>query len=321
MNFTELRPLTLGELLDRTFSLYRQHFWSFVGIMAIPQVFMVMLQMLQQTLLHPIMTSRSTLATPNFALLAGAIGTGLIIVALYMLVYSAALGATTSAVSEFYLGRSITIGQAYGRLRGRFWKLIATIVLQFLCGLGLVAVPAMIFAMMIAAMPHTNEGIATLVIVGVIFALAVVATVIAAVILGLRLALSVPALVLENVSPFDALKRSFKLTRGYAGRIFVIGLLMGLIGVIAIVVFQMPFLIVTMLMAVKHSAIPLWLTSAMAVSQGIGVTLSGPLALIAMALAYYDTRVRHEGFDLQLMMASLGESTLPETQAGSPEPV
>ena len=39
METAELRPLSLGELLDRTFSLYRNHFWVFVGIMAIPASF------------------------------------------------------------------------------------------------------------------------------------------------------------------------------------------------------------------------------------------------------------------------------------------
>ena len=34
----DLRPLTLGELLDRSFSLYRRHFWLFVGIMALPSL-------------------------------------------------------------------------------------------------------------------------------------------------------------------------------------------------------------------------------------------------------------------------------------------
>jgi hypothetical protein len=31
----------------------------------------------------------------------------------------------------------------------------------------------------------------------------------------------------------------------------------------------------------------------------------GPLATIAMTLIYYDVRVRKEGFDLQLMMATI----------------
>ena len=35
---SQLRPLSLGELLDRTFQLYRQQFMLFVGIVALPQL-------------------------------------------------------------------------------------------------------------------------------------------------------------------------------------------------------------------------------------------------------------------------------------------
>lgn len=35
---TGLRPLTTGELLDRTFSLYRAHFGLFIGIFALPHL-------------------------------------------------------------------------------------------------------------------------------------------------------------------------------------------------------------------------------------------------------------------------------------------
>ena len=41
METAELRPLSLGELLDRTFTLYRNHFWVCVGIMAIPASFSI----------------------------------------------------------------------------------------------------------------------------------------------------------------------------------------------------------------------------------------------------------------------------------------
>ena len=38
MTNSDLRPLSVGEILDRTFSLYRQHFVSIVGIAALPQL-------------------------------------------------------------------------------------------------------------------------------------------------------------------------------------------------------------------------------------------------------------------------------------------
>src|SRR6266851_6073031 len=41
----DLRPLSLGELLDRTFFLYRRHFLLFVGIAAIPYSFFFVLNL------------------------------------------------------------------------------------------------------------------------------------------------------------------------------------------------------------------------------------------------------------------------------------
>ncbi len=32
----DLRPMTLGEVLDRTFHLYKNNFWLFAGIIALP---------------------------------------------------------------------------------------------------------------------------------------------------------------------------------------------------------------------------------------------------------------------------------------------
>src|SRR5437879_9791619 len=41
MHSTAVLPLRLGQLLDRTFTLYRHNFWLFVGIMAIPSAFSI----------------------------------------------------------------------------------------------------------------------------------------------------------------------------------------------------------------------------------------------------------------------------------------
>ena len=42
---TALRPLTTGELLDRTFALYKEHFVLFVGIVALPHLISLALQL------------------------------------------------------------------------------------------------------------------------------------------------------------------------------------------------------------------------------------------------------------------------------------
>ena len=67
----DLCPLSLGEILDRTFSLYRRNFLLFVGITAIPQLFVLVMQ-LTQLLMAPV---GSTGKLPRTNLMAmGALG-------------------------------------------------------------------------------------------------------------------------------------------------------------------------------------------------------------------------------------------------------
>jgi len=43
----DLRPLSIGEILDRTFTLYRRYFLLFVGISAIPQILVLAFRLAQ----------------------------------------------------------------------------------------------------------------------------------------------------------------------------------------------------------------------------------------------------------------------------------
>ena len=192
MTTPDLRPLSLGELLDRTFSYYRRHFWVFVGIMAIPQVFLVMVGLLSAAAMGTI------------------IGFGVLILVMavaYYVIYTMALGAITFAVSEAYLGRAITIGGAYQKMRGQVGKVI---------GLGLsIALRAFGWAITIILSPLAIR-------------------------VFLQYALATPALLLEKISSSDARARSRVLTRGNFGRIFLIGILTMIVTYAAALIFEGP---------------------------------------------------------------------------------
>jgi hypothetical protein len=49
----------------------------------------------------------------------------------------------------------------------------------------------------------------------------------------------------------------------------------------------------------------------------VGKALAGPVATMAVALIYYDERVRKEAFDLQLMMEGMGQTSLAQASASS----
>ena len=320
MTVTELRPLSLGELLDRTFSYYRSHFWVFVGIMAIPQVFLVAVDLLRQALTRPgsIVGVNSQRSEEQFLTLGVGVIVGVtIVVVAYAFAYAAALGATTFALSRLHLGQSATIRGAYQSMRGHVWRLLKLLALVWLWIFGPFVLVGVGVGVAVAGLPVAASGariLAALLLVG-LFVLAVPL----AIWMALRYGVAVPALLLENLTARQALKRSALLTQGYKGRLFLIGFLMTLIAAVVALVFEGPLSVALAMLASKGGQISAWLLAAISVAGSLSRALSGPLLTIGIALAYYDLRVRKEGFDLQLMVAALGDAG-PAPPSSAPDP-
>jgi hypothetical protein len=86
---------------------------------------------------------------------------------------------------------------------------------------------------------------------------------------------------------------------------------MGLIAWIAGAVAGFPFIIVTVTLAMRKLAIPIWLQILTTLFQRTAGALTTSLAPIGLALLYYDVRVKKEGYDLQVMMENLGPEKSP----------
>ena len=312
----ELRPLTLGELLDRCFTYYRKHFWVFVGIMAIPQVFVVAMQVLMQLIMRPMPSAQPgagspSAAVPSTSVLVGGVIGFLVMLVVYMMVYNVALGATTFAVSEAYLDRRTTVRGAYQKMRGLVWRLLVVplaIMLRVFGCFILVGLAGAVAVGLGAALKGNWVGI----LIGVVIGLAgVVFGTVLAVRLFLGYSVAIPTLVLENAKATAALKRSYQLTKGFRDRVGWIISLMVILSWVVALVFQGPIFVASGILAAKQITAPYWLGFLADIAGGIGGALAGPLLMIALALFYYDLRVRKEGFDLQLMMAALDRPGSP----------
>jgi uncharacterized membrane protein len=121
-----LRPLNTGELLDRTFSLYRNHYALFLGIVALPHLVLLAFQ-LSGVAIIPI--SKGDMST---ALITGLWGLGTIVVS--FLVNAASQAATIIAVSHVHLGRSASVMDSFSRVKS---KIFGVLGLTFLMGLGI----------------------------------------------------------------------------------------------------------------------------------------------------------------------------------------
>jgi hypothetical protein len=278
----DLRPLSLGEILDRTFTLYRSHFLLFFGIAAIPQLLVLALQLFQVFLGLTAATPGTPGAAPVIrpALTGASIVVGFATLIVLSIAYLLSQGATVSAVAELYLGRTPGIGESFRKVRGDLGTLYGVALLN-----GLVVL----------------VGFILLVIPGIY--------------LLCRLMIAVPAAVLENLGPRSSLERSMALTKGSAGRAFLIFLLYIVLVFALALLFQVP--ISFALVAARGNPPMLRLVLAVAnVFNALSTTLVMPVFTIAASAFYFDLRVRKEAFDLQMMM-NPGGAIAPATSAGS----
>lgn len=114
-----LRPLTTGEVLDRTFQIYRQNFILFAGISAIPNIGLLVVQL---GLVGSVYATRRPTASTAIAAAVG--GLGMLLVSL--IVSAVATAATTFAVSDLYLNKTTSISACFSRVRGKLLKVIYT---------------------------------------------------------------------------------------------------------------------------------------------------------------------------------------------------
>ena len=267
MTGLDLRPLSLGEVLDRTFSLYRRHFLLFVGIAAIPNLVKLAITLGSLPFLQASLGSTggpfgiaAAILSPSMVLFS------LVSLLVTILVYLLTQGGTIFAVSELYLGRTTTIAAS---LRSS-WALIGSLFGVALLN-GLAVFGAALF----------------LVIPGIYVAC--------------RLLVCIPTAVIEKRGPGDSLSRSWNLTRDFAGRAFVssLGYLAISFGVGALIGAPVGLFVATARR--DPSALQGLQALLQVVTTGVNVLLS-PLLLIATSVFYYDLRVRKEAFDLQFMM-------------------
>jgi hypothetical protein len=308
MPAVELQPLSLGEILDRTFSLYRSRFWLFVGILSIPELFLVVVGIFSGRF----MQGQKGFGTPSsppptgpqmleflstFALLM------VVTLIAYFAIYAFALGATTVAVSRVYMNLRASIAESYRSLRGRIGRLLGLTfsVLLITFSPMIAALVLILLAFRLGSAGGTSGAIMAA-LLGMVGFLGMFGAMVLMVWLWLRYSLAIPALLVEDLRVLQALRRSALLSRGNRGRIFLLALLMAFITYAATILFQGPFIVMSMISASRGGEIPLWVTALSATCGGIGQTLTGPLMMIGLSLFYYDARVKKEALDLQIML-------------------
>jgi hypothetical protein len=264
---TILRPMSTGELLDRTFTLYRKHFLLFVGIVALPNLAHLAVQLGVIVFNPAVAPGRFDWSRVASQFLWGAASLGV-----YLLALAASQAATVVAVSGVHLDKPVSVTASFEAIKRR--------------------IPQLLWIM---------------VAVGIGIFVGFLLLIVPAILLTLRWSLTIPVAVLENAGFRVATRRSAELTKGNRGRIFLVYLLFGVLMYAISAIWEVPLFafVVSTLRSGHLTALPAWFRIYAASGSFLTQCLVGPLVTIATALIYYDERVRKEGFDLQYMISNL----------------
>jgi hypothetical protein len=323
---TQLRPMTLGEILDRTAELYRTHFLLFAGISSIFAGLMLAVQLLYLRSLY-LLGYPNVLAHWRWGTATVAVIEGLVVLMLAGL----SIAANNRAVAWVYLDKPATIHAAaksvLPRLKTylwlmtvtsfRAWAPFAALYVVFI-GIAFAMLPHGFMANPAAAQNMGQQNPAAMMAAGLSMLVLLPLFVLAGVYgvwMTLRYSLAVPACVVEELPTTPAIKRSIDLSDGSRGRIFVLGLLVYAVRMVLGLLFGFPMIA----LALKHPGQPLplpWMFLAQ-IGSFIISALIGPIYSTGLTLFYYDQRIRKEGFDIEWMMQAAGLS--PQADLPAPQ--
>ena len=311
---SQLRPLSLGEILDRTAQLYRRNFLLFVGVSAAPTAVIVAVSAVFGAVFAATAVTRHGTVPAGAAM--GLLG--LMFLALAPLLMAATVfsqaGLTQAALSA-QNGQTLKIREALGRVRPRFWRYLGLMLLQGLLAAG---IPGVIAAGAIGGLAVlfrlAGAGPGANVEMGFLIFLIVAAAIVIAVWRFLGYAMGLASCVVEGKTAWESIERAVKLSIGARGRIFVMFLLVWALSLVMSMVVYIPVAIMAGIVAAmghgaQYAATVLILAEVLNVLGNFVLqTLIAPVYLIALLLFYFDQRVRSEGYDIERMMDEAGLS-------------
>lgn len=305
-----LRPLTLGEVLDQTAQLYRDNFLLFAGISAVYAGMLLVLGLVEIGLEAALQAAHLTMAVQWVVRISAGASVLVAFVAA-----GTAVAANNRAVGWLHIGMPASIRAAYAdilpRLGRYLWLMTITAFFVWL-PLAVLYVGYAVFLFIYAhptgmpAQPGITprpEAAMRLLMVSGVFGLLLLPAGAYTIVMALRYALAVPACVMEDLKARAAIRRSIALTRGSRGRIFVLGLLAIAIQM-GLLLLTQTFFVVTELR--HHGAASPGLRVLQQMVAFLTNTLVGPIYATGLTLFYFDQRVRQEGYDIERMMEAAG---------------
>ena len=290
----QLRPLGVGDIVDRVFALYRSKPLLYIALAAVPYLIFILVIAGATLALAGTFVGLAAFANllasgdvPDPAQFAASvisfIGFVLFIVVAAVVILSTQTTALVYAMSARYLGKQVTLGEAFRAGLRATPRVIGAGLLIFLLFV-------VLWAALVVLMAVSRQAIVVVVAVlaGLVGSFYILASTLTAPVVA----------TVEGVGPITAIRRAWSLAAGNRWRILGLQLLLVVInGVISAVVSA---IFVTTIIGDATLR-----TVAQQLVNAATTILWAPVEWGTFAILYYDLRVRHEAFDLQLAAEAL----------------
>ena len=328
VNQLPLAPLGAGDLIDRAVRLYRRHLTTLIRIAAPPVVISAAGGVLMS------ISWRALTATSSEASLA--IYVVLLIVGLFLWLSGGLLnvivmgGAARNLVAHLLWNEPVSARATYSNARGRFWGLFASTIVVGLIGLicfviifyaAIIVLSLIIFGVFVIGIPSWLSVILTIISV-----LAVVAAALWLFFLVVgRFAYVPQVMLIEGKGVFASLGRSASLASRNVKRLMAMVLFSSFATYSALMILLVPLgwfgsLNGIDVFQLNSEAWPAWYAISYQVVVQLSIILLTPVWMLGLSLLYVDERVRHEGYDIELMaLRRLGE--IPVLANGQAAPI
>ena len=316
-----LVPLGAGDLIDRAVRFYRNNFWTFVLIAAPPIVIGTIISVVWTIIGRKLFYGGANISTDVvvFYALFNWLG-GMIIWLIESIATLTVMGgASRNFVRHLLFGEPITFRETYRNIRERLGGLIAaSAVMSVLLGftgiilfyfgfiIGIIGVMASIAAFSFS--PFITFIVSFILGLAVAFGTGWLIFLIAS-----RFAYVPQVMLVEGLGVFAAIGRSISLASGNVKRFAALFIFSTVATYSALSLFYIPLGWYAYLNGVEiftfgTQSVPAWYEIAGQFIWQASFILLIPVWMIGLCLLYVDERVRHEGYDIELMAAQrLGE--------------
>lgn len=320
-----IAPLGSGDLIDRAVRLYRRHFFVLIRIAA-PPVTIVSTGWILSTVSFRQVANTSDETDLLLYILLVFVSFGILIAGfLFMLIVMG--GATRNLVAHLLHNEPVSARSTYRAVRARFWGLLGASVLVlvwiWLSSMGAVFAWYIVFAIVLLGGVLLGNVLptwlaATLVVISMLAAIGG-SLILFFFIVG-KIAYMPQVMLVEGKGVFDALGRSFSLARGNVRRLMAMTIFTTFATYSALMILLIPLYWYGYLSGIdpmNSTQWPAWFSIAYSVIAPLSSILLTPVWMLGLSLLYVDERVRHEGYDIELLAArELGE--VPDLGVASP---